>query len=148
MTTTTPEKTRTALEEWLPRTEWKRINDLLVGFGQMTCTPTHPKCQKCLLQESDICPFYTNVVKVEQAKKKKGKKTPPKKVVGKRKKIEYEEETDEEDIEDLIVEIKEEDGDNVELVPIKEEEAPRRSTRKRVSLVDLNQYAFKKEDKL
>ncbi len=148
MTTTTPEKTRTALEEWLPRTEWKRINDLLVGFGQMTCTPTHPKCQKCLLQESDICPYYTNVVKVEQAKKKKGKKTPPKKAVGKRKKIEYEEETDEEDIEDLIVEIKEEDGDSVELVPIKEEEAPRRSTRKRVSLVDLNQYAFKKEDKL
>ncbi|NWW72100.1 NTH protein, partial [Climacteris rufus] len=49
-----PEETRVALEEWLPRELWREINWLLVGFGQQTCLPVHPRCSQCLNQ--DICP--------------------------------------------------------------------------------------------
>ncbi|XP_073915032.1 endonuclease III-like protein 1 isoform X2 [Castor canadensis] len=52
--TKTPEETRTALEEWLPRELWGEINGLLVGFGQQTCLPVHPRCQACLNQA--LCP--------------------------------------------------------------------------------------------
>eukprot|EP01043_Picozoa_sp_COSAG02_P066633 COSAG02_NODE_10435_length_1941_cov_1.627579_2_plen_61_part_01 len=34
MQTKTPEQTRAALESWLPREEWGKINLLFVGFGQ------------------------------------------------------------------------------------------------------------------
>ncbi|NXV31272.1 NTH protein, partial [Rissa tridactyla] len=49
-----PEETRVALEDWLPRDLWREINWLLVGFGQQTCLPVHPRCNECLNQ--DICP--------------------------------------------------------------------------------------------
>ncbi|XP_072791569.1 endonuclease III-like protein 1 isoform X1 [Taeniopygia guttata] len=52
--TKSPEETRVALEEWLPRELWKEINWLLVGFGQQTCLPVKPRCSQCLNQ--DICP--------------------------------------------------------------------------------------------
>ncbi|XP_055460848.1 endonuclease III-like protein 1 isoform X2 [Psammomys obesus] len=52
--TKSPEETRTALEEWLPRALWSEINGLLVGFGQQTCLPVHPRCQTCLNQA--LCP--------------------------------------------------------------------------------------------
>ncbi|XP_057891506.1 endonuclease III-like protein 1 isoform X1 [Melospiza georgiana] len=52
--TKSPEQTRVALEEWLPRDLWKEINWLLVGFGQQTCLPVSPRCSQCLNQ--DICP--------------------------------------------------------------------------------------------
>ncbi|NXL18171.1 NTH protein, partial [Setophaga kirtlandii] len=52
--TKSPEQTRVALEEWLPRDLWKEINWLLVGFGQQTCLPVNPRCSQCLNQ--DICP--------------------------------------------------------------------------------------------
>lgn len=53
--TSTPEQTRVALESWLPREEWNEINVLLVGFGQQTCLPVKPQCDKCL--NAAICPF-------------------------------------------------------------------------------------------
>lgn len=53
--TKTPEETRTALEEWLPKDYWDEINYLLVGFGQEICLPRFPKCAECL--NRDICPF-------------------------------------------------------------------------------------------
>ncbi|KAL3876881.1 hypothetical protein ACJMK2_034663 [Sinanodonta woodiana] len=53
--TNQPEKTRVALEAWLPREYWKDINHLLVGFGQQTCLPVGPKCGECLNRE--ICPY-------------------------------------------------------------------------------------------
>lgn len=28
----------------MPREHWMTINNLFVGFGQLVCTPTHPKC--------------------------------------------------------------------------------------------------------
>ncbi|XP_029413584.1 endonuclease III-like protein 1 isoform X3 [Nannospalax galili] len=52
--TKSPEETRTALEEWLPRELWNEINGLLVGFGQQICLPVHPSCQTCLNQT--LCP--------------------------------------------------------------------------------------------
>ncbi|KAL7700646.1 endonuclease III [Lotmaria passim] len=50
----TPEDTRKCLESWLPREHWGTINYLLVGLGQTVCTPLHPKCATCKL--NDICP--------------------------------------------------------------------------------------------
>ncbi|XP_007980530.2 endonuclease III-like protein 1 isoform X1 [Chlorocebus sabaeus] len=52
--TKSPEETRAALEEWLPRELWHEINGLLVGFGQQTCLPVRPRCQACLNQA--LCP--------------------------------------------------------------------------------------------
>ncbi|XP_007937720.1 endonuclease III-like protein 1 [Orycteropus afer afer] len=52
--TKAPEQTRAALEEWLPRELWGEINTLLVGFGQQTCLPVHPRCQTCL--NRTLCP--------------------------------------------------------------------------------------------
>ncbi|XP_005391523.1 PREDICTED: endonuclease III-like protein 1 isoform X2 [Chinchilla lanigera] len=52
--TKSPEETRVALEEWLPRELWSEINGLLVGFGQQICLPIHPRCQTCLNQA--LCP--------------------------------------------------------------------------------------------
>ncbi|XP_008579910.1 PREDICTED: endonuclease III-like protein 1 [Galeopterus variegatus] len=52
--TKSPEETRASLEEWLPRELWGEINGLLVGFGQQTCLPVHPRCQACLNQA--LCP--------------------------------------------------------------------------------------------
>ncbi|KAF3818851.1 endonuclease III-like protein 1 isoform X1 [Mirounga leonina] len=54
MATKSPEKTRAALEAWLPRELWSEINGLLVGFGQQTCLPVHPHCQACL--NRSLCP--------------------------------------------------------------------------------------------
>ncbi|XP_006613274.1 endonuclease III-like protein 1 [Apis dorsata] len=56
--TKTPEDTRIAVEEWLPRNLWSEINYLLVGFGQEICLPRFPKCDECL--NKDICPFTKN----------------------------------------------------------------------------------------
>lgn len=50
----TPEDTRVALEDWLPRDLWSEINWLLVGFGQQVCLPVSPRCSDCL--NRDICP--------------------------------------------------------------------------------------------
>ena len=54
----TPEDTRASLESWLPKEEWIEINPLLVGFGQLTCTPLRPKCGECPLAET--CPSAFN----------------------------------------------------------------------------------------
>nr|CAD7441683.1 unnamed protein product [Timema bartmani] len=53
--TKTPERTRAALESWLPREEWQEINHLLVGFGQTICRPVNPLCGTCL--NNTLCPF-------------------------------------------------------------------------------------------
>ncbi|KAA3673849.1 endonuclease III, partial [Paragonimus westermani] len=52
--TKTPEDTRKALEAWLPREHWDRINWLLVGFGQQRCLPVSPRCEDCL--NKVVCP--------------------------------------------------------------------------------------------
>jgi endonuclease-3 len=51
--TSTPEKTREALERKLPEKYWIEINALLVPFGKNICTPVGPKCSICPLL--DMC---------------------------------------------------------------------------------------------
>lgn len=52
--TDTPEHTELALQEVLPREYWIEINDLLVRFGQSTCSPLSPHCSTCTI--SPQCP--------------------------------------------------------------------------------------------
>ncbi|MEN8189823.1 MAG: exodeoxyribonuclease III [Thermodesulfobacteriota bacterium] len=52
--TATPLKTEMALREKLPRRHWIPVNSLLVAFGQGTCRPVGPHCDRCLLSEK--CP--------------------------------------------------------------------------------------------
>ncbi|XP_038618783.1 endonuclease III-like protein 1 [Tachyglossus aculeatus] len=52
--TKSPEQTRAALEDWLPRELWSEINWLFVGFGQQVCLPRHPRCANCL--NRPLCP--------------------------------------------------------------------------------------------
>uniref|UniRef100_A0A182V6A6 Endonuclease III homolog n=1 Tax=Anopheles merus TaxID=30066 RepID=A0A182V6A6_ANOME len=52
--TKNPEKTRQALEKWLPYELWDEVNHLLVGFGQTICTTRFPRCNDCL--NASICP--------------------------------------------------------------------------------------------
>jgi endonuclease-3 len=49
--TKTPEQTETALREILPRQFWRRINNLLVLYGQRLCRPVSPFCSKCVIKE-------------------------------------------------------------------------------------------------
>ncbi|MEA2116652.1 MAG: exodeoxyribonuclease III [Thermodesulfobacteriota bacterium] len=52
--TETPLQTEMALREKLPEQYWITINSLLVAFGQGTCKPRFPHCDRCVL--ADICP--------------------------------------------------------------------------------------------
>ncbi|RID69514.1 hypothetical protein BRARA_C01605 [Brassica rapa] len=52
--TSSPEETRLALQQWLPKEEWVAINPLLVGFGQTICTPLRPRCEACSVAK--LCP--------------------------------------------------------------------------------------------
>ena len=45
--TAKPEETEFALMEKVPREAWKKINDLMVAFGQTICKPRGPKCELC-----------------------------------------------------------------------------------------------------
>jgi endonuclease-3 len=49
--TSSPEATRLALEEKLPRKYWVEINRLLVPFGKHVCTGRLPKCSVCPVLE-------------------------------------------------------------------------------------------------
>ncbi|CAM9491211.1 unnamed protein product, partial [Phaeothamnion confervicola] len=49
-----PEKTRKALQAWLPQKHWSEINALLVGFGQTVCRPVGPRCRECAVRQ--LCP--------------------------------------------------------------------------------------------
>jgi endonuclease-3 len=52
--TESPEKTETALRKTLPRKYWKRINALLVKYGQGICRPVSPLCSRCFIAR--FCP--------------------------------------------------------------------------------------------
>jgi len=49
ISTQTPDKTETALREKLPKRYWKRINGLLVLYGQNLCRPQSPFCSRCVI---------------------------------------------------------------------------------------------------
>ncbi|MDR2194902.1 MAG: endonuclease III [Treponema sp.] len=46
-----PDQTEMLLRDILPRPYWKRINDLLVQYGQRLCRPVSPFCSVCVIQE-------------------------------------------------------------------------------------------------
>lgn len=54
VSTKTPLETEMMLREKLPRKYWLRINSILVAFGQGTCRPVSPHCDRCPLTTS--CP--------------------------------------------------------------------------------------------
>lgn len=45
--TRTPDETELALQKILPKQHWIEINEILVYFGQNTCTPQSPHCSVC-----------------------------------------------------------------------------------------------------
>jgi len=49
ISTPSPDKTETALREKLPKKYWKRINGLLVLYGQNLCRPQSPFCSRCVI---------------------------------------------------------------------------------------------------
>lgn len=53
VTANTPDKTEQLLREKLPLEYWKKINDLLVCYGQNLCYPVSPACSRCRL--ADCC---------------------------------------------------------------------------------------------
>ena len=44
-----PDETEQVLRAKLPRRHWLKINQLLVWFGQQTCTPLSPRCSTCVV---------------------------------------------------------------------------------------------------
>jgi exodeoxyribonuclease-3/endonuclease-3 len=52
--TRTPFETEQALEKKLPKKHWKEVNGILVAFGQGTCRPVAPHCDRCVLVQD--CP--------------------------------------------------------------------------------------------
>ena len=46
-----PVATEMTLRKELPVHYWKKINRILVPFGQITCMPVSPKCSSCILSE-------------------------------------------------------------------------------------------------
>ncbi len=52
--TKTPEQTEMVLRDTLPEKYWIPVNSLLVAFGQGTCRPVAPHCDRCVLAE--LCP--------------------------------------------------------------------------------------------
>ena len=52
--TKTPLETERALRKKLPKKHWKEVNGILVAFGQGTCRPVAPHCDRCVLTR--VCP--------------------------------------------------------------------------------------------
>ncbi|MDR2468381.1 MAG: endonuclease III [Spirochaetaceae bacterium] len=49
LTSKTPEETEMLLRKILPLQFWKRINPLLVLYGQQVCRPQSPFCSRCVI---------------------------------------------------------------------------------------------------
>lgn len=52
--TATPLQTEVVLRQKLPERYWIRINSILVAFGQGTCKPQRPHCDRCVITK--LCP--------------------------------------------------------------------------------------------
>lgn len=65
-----PEKTRKALERFLPRERWGDINELFVGFGQTVCSARAPLCEEaCSEVLRGSCLYYLEKGKAKDAEK-------------------------------------------------------------------------------
>ncbi len=51
VTTKTPLATEMALREKLPAEHWLTVNSILVAFGQGTCKPARPHCDRCVIAD-------------------------------------------------------------------------------------------------
>lgn len=51
-----PEVIEAQLRETFPPSQWNRINQILVGFGQTICRPVGPLCGQC--DVSAFCPWF------------------------------------------------------------------------------------------
>jgi endonuclease-3 len=51
VSTRNPDKTEQALRAKLPPEYWIEINELLVSFGQNTCSPVSPFCSRCTVEQ-------------------------------------------------------------------------------------------------
>jgi len=51
LTSKNPEETEMILREILPKKFWKRINRLLVLYGQKLCRPVSPFCSRCVISK-------------------------------------------------------------------------------------------------
>jgi len=51
LSSSNPEETEMTLREILPRKYWKRINYLLVLYGQKLCRPVSPFCSRCVIEK-------------------------------------------------------------------------------------------------
>ena len=49
--TKSPEETEFALRKVLPRRHWTQINELLVTYGRIVCTPVSPYCSHCAVRD-------------------------------------------------------------------------------------------------
>ena len=47
VSTRTPEQTETELRKLIPKSHWKKFNDVFVTFGQNVCKPIRPLCWQC-----------------------------------------------------------------------------------------------------
>lgn len=52
--TNAPERTELELIKKIPKRFIRKLNKILVAYGQTVCTPTNPKCKECKLNK--ICP--------------------------------------------------------------------------------------------
>ncbi|OIR58571.1 MAG: endonuclease III [Amphiamblys sp. WSBS2006] len=48
-----PEETQSKLEDIYPENKWGTVNETVVGFGQICCLPTKPRCTDCPIK--DVC---------------------------------------------------------------------------------------------
>jgi len=69
--TKNPEATEKALRKILPVKYWKKVNSILVAFGQERCKPVGPQCDCCLFDQD--CP--KNGVTPRRLKKGSGSRT-------------------------------------------------------------------------
>lgn len=53
--TKNPDETEQVLRKKLPKRWWKKINGILVTFGQNVCLPRYPRCISCPV--IDLCPY-------------------------------------------------------------------------------------------
>lgn len=67
--TSTPEQTEMELRKKLPERYWKKVNSILVSFGQEICRPQWPKCDVCILRKR--CPANGVTPRKTQKEKKR-----------------------------------------------------------------------------
>ena len=46
-----PEETEEELKKIVPKELWKRVNTVLVAFGQTVCKPIKPLCSECPVEK-------------------------------------------------------------------------------------------------